>query len=402
MGRVNLNLTIAAESSAPPLLTKEFTLLCAATALGYAHNALLTPVLPLFIKEHGGAASVVGLVTAAFSVTSFAFRPFIGRAADQWNSKAVMILGTLVLGFCGLAYLIYDALLLFILRAVHGVGWAAYNTVSKVLVSATAPAERRGEAAGYYSMAQSVASALVPAIALWLLALTSFSAVFVISAAAGFLATAVTLAMAIKQQPLAARSTERFWDSLIERSVLMPSVLEFLTKITQPAAAIFIPLYAVNRGISVESLPYYYLSYGLVGIGARGVLGRLSDRVGRPWAITCGIGASVAALILTSQAGDIIFLSIGGMLFGLGMAAHGPAIMALAIDKAPQERLGSAMATYSMAFQLAQGAGGLLGGFLIDTLGYRAMYLAMILPVLAAQIIVIRNGKALKKVAVAS
>ena len=402
MGRVNLKVAIPAESSASPLLTKEFTLLCAATALGYAHNALLTPVLPLFIKKQGGAASVVGLVTAAFSVTSFAFRPFIGRAADQWNSKGVMILGTLALGFCGLGYLIYDALLLFILRAVHGVGWAAYNTVSKVLVSATAPVERRGEAAGYYSMAQSVASALVPAIALWLLALTSFSAVFAISAAAGFLATLVTLAMAIKQQEPAVRSKERFWDSLIERSVLTPSLLEFLTKITQPASAIFIPLYAVNRGIAVESLPYYYLSYGLAGIGARGVLGRLSDSVGRPWAITSGITASAAALVLTSQAQNIAWLAMGGMLFGLGTAASGPAIMALAIDKAPQERLGSAMATYSMAFQLAQGAGGLVGGLLIDGLGYQAMYLLMILPMLAAQLIVIRRGKTLSKVPVTS
>lgn len=395
-------LHMAIESSAPSLMTREFTLLCAATALGYAHNALLTPILPLFIKKQGGGASLVGLVTAAFSVTSFVFRPFIGRAVDNWSSRGVMLLGTLLLGFCSLGYLVYDAVLLFILRAIHGIGWAGYNTVSKVLVSATAPMERRGEAAGFYSMAQSVATALVPAIALWILALANFSGVFVISAAAGFLATVAALAMAIKQEEPASRSNESFWNSLIERSVLMPSILEFLTKIIQPASAIFIPLYAVNRGIAVESLPYYYLGYGLVGIGARGILGKLSDRIGRHWTITCGTMLSVAALVLTSQARDIALLTLGGMLFGLGTAAFGPAIMALAIDRAPRERLGSAMATYSMAFQLAQGAGGLVGGMLIDTLGYQSMYLIMTLPVLAAQLIVVRSGKTLSKVQVTS
>jgi MFS family permease len=398
MGGLNLKFETTADSLVPRLMTREFMLLCTATAFGYAHHALLTPILPLFIKKQGGTASLVGLVTAAFSVTSFVLRPFIGRAVDNWSSKGMMLLGTLVLGLCSLGYLVYDAVLLFIVRAIHGIGWAAYNTGSKVLVSATAPTERRGEAAGYYSMSQSVATALVPAIALWLLALVNFSGVFIVSAATGFLATAATLAMAIKQEARAWRSTESFWDNLIERSVLMPSTLEFLTKITQPASAIFIPLYAVNRGIAVESLPYYYLAYGLVGIGARGVLGRLSDRIGRYWIISCGTALSVAALVLTSQVSDIVFLALGGLLFGLATAAFAPSVMALAIDRAPRDRLGSAMATYSMAFQLAQGAGGLLGGLLIDTLGYQAMYLIMTLPPLAAQLIVLRNGKTLNRV----
>ena len=402
MGGLNLKFETTADSLVPRLMTREFTLLCTATALGYAHHALLTPILPLFIKKQGGTASLVGLVTAAFSVTSFVLRPFIGRAVDNWSSKGMMLLGTLVLGLCSLGYLVYDAVLLFIVRAIHGIGWAAYNTGSKVLVSATAPTERRGEAAGYYSMSQSVATALVPAIALWLLALVNFSGVFIVSAATGFLATAATLAMAIKQEARASRSKESFWDNLIERSVLMPSTLEFLTKITQPASAIFIPLYAVNRGIAVESLPYYYLAYGLVGIGARGLLGRLSDRIGRYWIISCGTALSVAALVLTSQVSDIVFLALGGLLFGLATAAFAPSVMALAIDRAPRDRLGSAMATYSMAFQLAQGAGGLLGGLLIDTLGYQAMYLIMTLPPLAAQLIVLRNGKTLNRVRVSS
>jgi predicted MFS family arabinose efflux permease len=278
------------------------------------------------------------------------------------------------------------------MRAVHGTAWAAYNTGLKVLVSTTAPAERRGEASGYFSMSQSVASALVPAIALWLLALIGYSGVFVISAAGGLLATLAT--MGILSQPTwqGIKSKESFWDMLIERSVLVPSVLEFLTKFTQPAAAIFIPLYAIDRGIPVESLPYYYLGFGLVGIGSRGVLGSLSDRIGRGRMIGLGAATSVVAMVITSQASDITLLTLGGMLYGLATAAFAPSVMALAIDRAPPERVGSAMATFSMAFQLAQGAGGLLGGILIDTVGYQAMYLTMALAPLAAQVILLKSG----------
>ena len=164
---------------------------------------------------------------------------------------------------------------------------------------------------------------------------------------------------------------------------------------TQPAAAIFIPLVAIERGIPVESLMVYYLGYGLVGITARGLFGGLSDRIGRGLIISFGTTTTVVALVITSQAGDIILLTLGGVLFGLGSAAFAPSVMALAIDVAPPERRGAAMATYSMAFQLAQGLGGLLGGILIDTVGYQAMYLTMILAPVAAQVLVFKNRRAI-------
>lgn len=72
--------------------------------------------------------------------------------------------------------------------------------------------------------------------------------------------------------------------------------------------------------------------------------------------------------------------------------------MALAIDLAPPRAAGLGMATYSMAFQLAQGAGGLLGGILIDTVGYQARYLTMALAPLAAQLVALINGGAMNQV----
>jgi MFS family permease len=381
----------------PQLLTRGFVVLCAATALTYAHHALLTPVLPLFIKSHGGTASLVGFVAASFNVTSFLLRPLIGRAIDNWSARAVMGLGASVLAISSLGYIFYNALLIFLIRAVHGTGWAAYNTVAKVLVSTTAPVERRGEAAGYFSMAQNVATALVPAIAILLLNQVGFNGVFVISAIGGFLATVATLYIpAWPERANARRSRESFFHDLVERSVLIPSVLEFLTKVTQPAVGIFIPLYALHRGISTESLPYYYLCYGLVGIGARGLLGSVSDRIGRQYMIGFGAAASIVALLIISQAHGILLLTFGGTLYGLATAAFAPSVMALAIDVAPRDRVGSAMATYSMAFQLAQGVGGLLSGILIDSLGYVAMYLIMTVAPLSAVLFLAKNRRVLR------
>ncbi|MBI4492069.1 MAG: MFS transporter [Chloroflexi bacterium] len=370
------------------LFSQAFVFVCVTTFLGYAQYSLLTPVLPLFIKDHGGSASLVGLVTAAFSVTSFALRPFIGRAVDTWSARGVMGLGTLAMGLASFGYLFYDTVLLLLVRSIHGTGWAAFNTGGKVLLSTSAPAERRGEASGYYSMAQGVATALVPAIALWVLGLVDYAGVFALSAVGGLIATLTSLAVPAQPHPQSDGPRESFWAGLVERSALLPSVLEFLTKLSQPAAAVFVPLYATSRGLPVESLVYYYLGYGLVGIAARGVLGSLSDRIGRGRTIAMGTTLGAVSLLLMALAHDIYLLTLGGMIFGLGTAAFAPSVMALAIDLAPARRRGAAMATYSMAFQLAQGAGGLLCGVLIDLAGFEVMYLTMAVASLSALLVV--------------
>ena len=105
---------------------------------------------------------------------------------------------------------------------------------------------------------------------------------------------------------------------------------------------------------------------------------------------------SVAALIIVSQATGIVVLVLSGVLFGLGTASFAPSVLALAIDMAPPKRRGAAIATYSMAFQLAQGVGGLLAGTLIDTVGFQTMYLSMTVAPVIALVLVYKNRDAIR------
>jgi MFS family permease len=382
-------------TASPPVLTRSFVLLCTAAFLGNTHWSLLTPTLPLFIQEQGGTATFVGLVAAAFSAPSFLFRPFIGRAVDVWSARGVMGIGTLVLGAAGASYLVYQAVVLLVIRAIHGIAWAAYNTGANVLVARVVPPARRGEAVGYYTTAQGVAYAVVPAIALWLLSLVGFTGVFLVSCGAGLLAAAAVRAMPRQPRGPAQARSESFWAGLVERSALLPSALELLTKLPNSAASIFIPLYATFRGIAVESLVFYFLVVGIASVATRGLFGSWSDRAGRGWVIGLGALGGLLAQVLLSQAADIVVLTVGGALSGAATSASGPTVMALAIDRSRPDRRGAAMATYSMAFQLAQGGGALLWGVLIEAIGYPAMYLAAALAPAAALVLIAKSWRAM-------
>ena len=112
----------------PPKLdsiwTQTFALLCLAQLLGYAHNALLTPAIPLFVVEIGGSPFVVGLILAAFAATSVVFRPVIGSWADTWSEAGVLVSGCLVMGTSLLLFFIPLAETSMLANGLRGMGWA--------------------------------------------------------------------------------------------------------------------------------------------------------------------------------------------------------------------------------------------------------------------------------------
>ncbi len=67
-------------------------------------------------------------------------------------------------------------------------------------------------------------------------------------------------------------------------------------------------------------------------------------------------------------------LVICGALWFSGAAIGGARIMALAIEQAPVERRGRAMASFSTAFPLSNGTGALVNGIIVDLAGFRWMY----------------------------
>jgi predicted MFS family arabinose efflux permease len=68
-------------------------------------------------------------------------------------------------------------------------------------------------------------------------------------------------------------------------------------------------------------------------------------------------------------------MMLSGALYFMGTAIGGARILALAMERAPVERRGRAMASFSVAFPLSNGLGALLNGLAVDLAGYSWMYM---------------------------
>ena len=121
------------------LRERNYILVLANQFLSYVSNQTIIPVIPLYLAAQGHGESFIGLVIAAFNVTSFSARPVFGSWVDRGHPRAALSVSCVLLSIASWAYLIPNMLMLFIVRGIHGLGWAGVNTVGSAWVAHLAP-----------------------------------------------------------------------------------------------------------------------------------------------------------------------------------------------------------------------------------------------------------------------
>ena len=364
-----------------PLWTRTFALLCCAQFFGSAQHALLQPTFPLYITSLGGTPFKVGVVLACFAATSVVFRPIIGGWADRWSEAGVLTCGLVLLSSAVIFCFIPAAESTMFANALRGLGWAGLNAGGYSLLALSAPAERRGEASGYYSGVQASGSILLPAAALWLI-YAPFGGFQVVFAVAVLLAAVGAGAGSILARSAPQPSYDRrafspapWWRevlTILDREIILASVLSFSSHVTFPTVASFLVLYA--REIGIDNIGWFYVATGTTSLLARPLLGRISDQIGRRRALLACFIFQAIALIALAFAANLVALMIPGTLYMIGLAMASATTLAIAMEQAKPERRGRAMATFSVALPLSNGLGALMCGSLAQWVGYFWMY----------------------------
>jgi MFS family permease len=137
----------------------------------------------------------------------------------------------------------------------------------------------------------------------------------------------------------------------------------------------FIPVFAQTFGATFLDLGFigsaYAVTYAITPI----VIGYLADRLNRAWLFTLGLAVNAVAtivLVLVRTVGDIVVLRL---LSGLGYAFFWPTAEILVTDIAPVEKRVREMGAYSVAWGSGFLIGPLIGGFIIQSLGFMPLFL---------------------------
>jgi predicted MFS family arabinose efflux permease len=224
-----------------------------------------------------------------------------------------------------------------------------------------------------------------PAVALWVINLPSsaplggFHMAFGVSLTLALVAAAVgavisrsSVGRADTEQTQEAASWWREIVNVFDRNILLAAALLFCLQLSLPCLTSFVVLYAKEN--AVDHFAWFYVVSGGTSLLARPLLGRVSDRIGCGRSLVVAFVLEIAGLLLLPTVSSLPGIMIAGVLYMMGAAIGGSRILALAMEQAPAERRGRAMASFSMAFPLSNGAGALINGLIVDLAGYAWMY----------------------------
>ena len=361
----------------PALYTPAFLALCLITFLGFSQSFALQPIIPLLVLHLGGDTALVGVALGVFSIPSIVLRPIIGRLIDRFGQERLLLVGTAGKAICAALYLVPSLAVLIGVRVAHGLFWASFTTGSTSTLARIAPPSRRLEASSTFDLMPSLAALVMPALALLLLSAGGFSGPLVLASSLGAGAALVTL---VAFRPWEARGGEprpaaAGRGSWLEPAAVLPMLMVLLFTTAASLFLVYPPLLAQERGIPLTDLAFYYPIYGIVLAVSRGAMGRFFEHQSRSVLLATSAVIAAVGLVIGAFAETLFLMTLAAVIFALAYGLAPPTAQAIVMERAPRERLGSAMATYTLGFQIGSGLGAAVWGFLLGPLGFTNVFL---------------------------
>jgi DHA1 family multidrug resistance protein-like MFS transporter len=369
--------------------------LCTAGALAYCSYAMCrSPLLPLFARELGADARLIGLIVGASTLTGIVVKLPAGAWSDVVGRRALLVTGAIVFTVMPFTYLAVSGIgVLVALRVVHGSATAIFGPVASASLSDIAPIHRRGTWLSLYSTMQGAGQTVGPVIAGYVIAMGRFDLAFLL---AGAIAAGTPLIVAkwpdtTGRSPLTHVSPFRhFVDGLgevvRERRVLISSLAQAAQFLLHGSLNAFLPLYASEvLGMTAVGLGWLFALQTITTLAIRPLMGAVSDRMGRRHLILTGLVWCSAAVWGISQSASVTGLSVAVLAYAAGVAVTTAATSAYITDVAPRTRYGAAHGVFGTIYDIGDATGPIAAGLLVAAWGYRPMFQTMALvAVLAA------------------
>ena len=352
-----------------------------------------TPLLPIFAAALGASGAYLGLIVSVSTVSGLILKPLIGSLSDRWGRRVWLLIGACFFAVMPFLYrFIHTPEQLLVIRLVHGLATAIYGPVTLAYIAELSRSEQGrvdtdpsiAENIGWFEMARSGGYVVGPALAGWLLLSHDPVAVFTLI---GVISCAVFLPVLSlpetrpntirKRKPVLQHIVNAIRDGSRTPAVWLTGGLEAVTFIALYTLKAFLPLYALEAGVSVALVGLYFSLNEAAHVLCKPFCGRLGDRFGYLPTISLGMLLLAAALplVLAVDQGPLFLLP--ALLMGVAQALIFPAAKALVSNRISPEHLGAGMGLIGMMQNFGKVAGPVLGGFAIAALGYGGALLSL-------------------------
>ncbi len=330
------------------------------------------------IHSLNASMSEAGLASGIFILGTLLARVFAGRSIELYGRKKMLYFGILFyLATTGMYFLIHSLPMLFLVRALNGIGYGIASTATSTIVSTMIPVSRRGEGVNYYALSMSLAAAIGPFIGMKLQQLVPFEDIIIFSLAMVAVCFVAVAFMHVQEFELTEEHRRELseWHiaNFLEPKVAAISIVAFFVAVAYSSVLTFLASYAESLDLMTAGT-LFFVVYALVITLARPVAGVMFDRKGEDFVMyptyAC-LAIGLALLAITTQSWMML---LAGVFVGLGYGTFMSNGQAICIHLVKEVRIGVAVSTYFVALDLGLGVGPYVLGALKETLGFSGIY----------------------------
>ncbi|MDO8733302.1 MAG: MFS transporter [Actinomycetota bacterium] len=359
-----------------PLVTLKFFLILVAGFAFFMGVGMTLPILPVFVHhELGGTDVEIGLVVAVQAISAILVRPWITPRINKYGAVPVILSGA-SLGALSIALmpLSPSVAILIVLRLMLGAAQAAMMVAMLSSVMAWVSEFRRAEAASVFSIAPYIGLAIGPVVGQLIYNSAGYEAAFGTAGVIAFLGALPVFTLRKSDIRIADQSllTGENKPPSFYLPAILPGVVLALGIVGMVGMNAFLPLYAPTLGY--YQVQWLFFFYSAIVLSVRLFGRRVPDRVGpRVTGISATVSIVVGLSIMAITPGWLgLYLAMVPL--AVGIALQYPGLMALVLSNVDDRTRPSAISTFTMFFDIAQGIGGLVVGLAAAFGGYRAVF----------------------------
>jgi MFS family permease len=374
------------------LWTKEYVIIGLVNLL----TAMNFYLLMIIVSEYAmitfdSTPGEAGFAASIFIIGALIARLFAGKWMMRVGYKQMLGVGVVACLVMTLFYFgVNSVIILLLVRFFHGAAFGITTTAAATIVSDIIPPERRGEGIGYYSLSQTVATAIGPFVGIFLSQHGSYSMIFVACSLVAGVSLLLSPFLSLRQRVYTEeqlQETKGFkLSNLVETRVIPIAIVCLLIYLGYSSIVSFLTVYAKEIHL-VDAASFFFIVYAALVLVSRPVVGRVFDLKGENSIMYLAIVVFASGVFLLSRSYHGYELLLAAALVGLGFGAIQSSTQAIAVKITPLHRLGLANSTYFMFSDIGMGIGPLLVGFIIPFTGYRGMYTVVSFVALACLVI---------------
>jgi len=360
------------------LWTRSFVIVWLVNFLNAICFLLLVIVMSKVATDRFGASpAVAGLSASIFVIGSFATRP-LGKSIHRIGQTKTLYVGAFFSLLFTLAYFVVNSAgTLILVRFLHGAAHGTTMLAVGTIIAGVVPPKRYGEGIGYFTLGQTLSTAIGPAIGLLLIGHGGFEPVITICAVAAGIALLILPFARVRDlelTPELAAETKGFkLSNYIEPRALPIGLALMLAFLSYSSVSSFLALYSEEIGLTTAAEAFFFV-YAIVIFLTRPFIGRRFDVQGENSVIYPSILIFAAGMAILALAHHGSVLLLAAAVLGLGFGAITASGRALTVKVTPLHRMGQATSTFYIFGDIGLGLGPLLCGLLIPVTGYRGMY----------------------------